>query len=388
MMQKLLIFFYLLLIAVTGSRASAQQYRVHSWESFESGTIPETIVRFHHSDETTVRPLNLRSPGIPREANSGTANLECGQFALGFFPTTDSNHLSIFTPDSLDRNQLGENGHALYQADFYLPADGTSIPTISLLAQVIEEGSGKYKFYRFGILEGGEQIFFSFTNNAAQPEIYENQKTEDLNLARPGWHRFQIIFLGRDQIYCAIDGQMTSFSPITEATHQVLNAGIMVTSATPGKSAVADNLSIQWTAQEAPLPISPWLSQVADTNAPNTSPLESGKSVIWLNDPTKAWETVRQQKRPLMIKFYSPNIRPYEYTKQIIPNNQEAYDLFNQYILLEFDANQLNGGKMAEKFNVSRIPSFVILDPNTGQETNRIVVINQKTTWKEFKENL
>jgi hypothetical protein len=383
MMKKIILLFLFFLLPI-GSTALSQQYLIHSWESFESGTLPESIVRFHHSNETTVRPLDLRSPRIPREANTGAAHLECGQYALAFYPTKEANHLSAFTPNSLNRSRLGEKGCALFQADFFLPALEVPIPNISLLAQVIDEDSGKYQFYRFGILAKQNKLFFTFANNTSKPEIYKQQKTDDFQLSRPGWHRFQIIFQGRDQIFCAIDGQMTSFSPITEATHQILNAGIMVTRGERDSSAVADNLSIQWTAEEAPLPLSPWTSQHTEASTPNSSPLESGESVIWLNDPSKAWETVRRQKRPLMIMFYSPNISPYEYTKQIIPNNQEAYNLFNQYVLLSLDANQLNGGKMAEKFKISRLPSFIVLDPQTGKETKRIVVLNNKTTWNDL----
>lgn len=365
--------------------ASAQQYTVHSWESFESGTIPENMVRFHHSSKENVQVLNLRSPHVPAKANTGTAAVECGQYAVGFAPTEDAQLLSLFTPDGLNRDRLGQNGRALYQADFYLPAEGTPFPSMALLAQVIGDQSDTLHFYRFGLIRNGQRVYFSYTNKEEAPLIYIDQKLSEFNLSRPGWHRFQIIFLGPDQIYCAIDGQMTSYSPITEGTYKTINAGVMITSKTSGLSGVVDNLSIQWTAEEAPLPVSPWTSIPENAAIPNTTPLESGQSVYWLNESAKAWEMVQLQKRPLLMMFYSPNIDPYRYTKSIIPNNEEAYSLFNKYVLLKFDANQLNGGRMASRFNVNRLPTFVLLDPTTGKETKRLVVKNRQTSWDEMK---
>jgi hypothetical protein len=43
------------------------------------------------------------------------------------------------------------------------------------------------------------------TRPPAQPLVYHQQKLSDFNLKRPGWHRLQMIFVGQEDIFCAID---------------------------------------------------------------------------------------------------------------------------------------------------------------------------------------
>jgi hypothetical protein len=78
-----------------------------------------------------------------------------------------------------------------------------------------------------------------------------------------------------------------------------------------------DNLSIQWSFENVPLPDSPWLLPMANANAPNESLMESGSSVFWLTDAQKAWKLASIQKRPhpgAVLRSAHPNLRqPQEY---------------------------------------------------------------------------
>lgn len=374
-----------ILLLLLGGVASAQQYQVHSWESFEEGQLSDRVIRGHFADESTVQVKPVTGVGLPQQVLTASARLELGNGLLEFAPTSERPHLSIFTPVSLDRRNLGTRGSALYQADFYFPPAGEPMPSVAMLAQVLDgEGKTTYRFYRFGYEEGKNRVFFAFLNNTAQPEVFLFQSVDELNLRRPGWHRFQIIFHGQSEIYCAIDGQFTSFSPITEGTHSQLNAGLMVTSQNFDARALVDNLSIQWTTGESPLPLSPWTSIALTDANPNTTPLESGSSVAWLNDPNEAWSRASAQKRPLLVMFYVPGIVPYESLKTRIPNDAETHNLFNRYVLLRIDANQLMGGRLAEKFGVIRLPTFIVMNAS-GQEERRHIVTPQ-ATWPEIKQ--
>ncbi len=387
--QKTVIFRLLGILMIFAASAQAQ-YKVHSWESFEEGQVPNDLVLGHNSNEDSVKPFSLSQSIMGRSLNDGYARLECGNFGLAFEPSEEYRHLSIFSEVSLNRDRLGSNGQALYQMDVYLPEEGQPIPNISLLAQVLEnEGAWTtpYTFYRFGIREPGDRIFFSFVNNEPNPEIFYAAPISEMNLKRPGWHRLQIVFVGQNQIYCAIDGKETSFSPITEPTHTRLHAGAMVTSSDFTSKAIIDNLSIQWTPNSSPLPESPWLKAVEDQSAPNASALESGSNVIWFNDPDEAWRVASSQNRPVLTLFYAPNIGPYNYLKSIVPNTQEVHDLLNQYILLKLDANQLKGGTIAENMNVVRLPTFLVINSN-GNVQESIPVIRNQTTWNDLKGQL
>lgn len=377
----------LMVFSLVGS-AFSQQYRIHTWESFESGVLPENIHLGHYSDSETVGVVDIfENQNVPSQARGGVAPLELGTHSLLWKPMPDKNHLSIFAPDGLNRERIGQNGAALYQADFYLPAVGEPVPNISMLAQVLDsDGSTTYKFYRFGILEPGDKLFFAFTNDAAQPEIFQQVPISQMDLQRPGWHRFQIIFHGQNEIYCAVDGEFTSFSPVLEGTHTSLNAGIMVTSSEFDSVALTDNLSIQWTPQNAPLPESPWTQGSADASRPNTSPLESGSSVSWLQESSKAWSTARRQQRPILAMFYTPNITPYERLKQMVPNTPEAYEVFNRFVLLKIDANQLAGGRLAEKFEIFRLPTFVVI--GSDGLTRGKITVSGEMDWNQLRNEL
>ncbi len=361
------------------------QYTIHTWESFEQGRIPQNLFLGHDANDQSVRVLPLQGAGVPPRLTAGVAAVECGRGGLLFQPSDETPHLSLFSPVSLNRRQLGQNGRALYQADIYLPAPGQPVPNVSLVAHgLASDGSTTYRFYRFGVLEGGERVFFSFTDNEPQPTIYHSQLLAELGLERPGWARFQIIFIGQDQIFCAVNGEPTSFSPIAENTHQVLNAGLMVTSPELGAPAIADNLSIQWTPRQAPLPESPWKTLPADATSPNTTPFETGREVVWLTNPSEAWQRAASQRRPLLVNFTVPNISPTRYLNGLAPNTGEVHELLNRFVLLRIDANQLQGGTLAQRFDVVRTPTLLVLGPD-GKEDRRVTVIPNQTTWPELE---
>lgn len=376
------------------------QYNLHSWFNFEEGVIPPgRLFRGHESDDSTLRVVRWNEPMIPREAFTPETFREIGNMGLGFRPDFNAQrHLSLISTTSMDRRRLQPGWKAVYQADFFIPEEGTPTATAALLAILPrEEGKFSYDFYRFGLLDGGRNVFFSFQNSKPEPSIYFQQPIADFNLKRPGWHRFQIIFEGTDKISCAIDTVETAFSPIMESTLTVLHPGLM---ATANKAAnpfpvFADNLSIQWTNEpNAPLPDSPWRDVApssrpapvaAVANAPTMSPeaiYDEKGGLPWHTDPQKAWEASQTSKKPILTLFYAPRIGPFEYLKSITPNT--APELLRRFELLLVDANQLAGGKLASDYKVYRLPTIVVIGTN-GQETGRAVVINRQTQWAELE---
>lgn len=372
------------------------QYRVHSWESFETGGIPKELILGHSSGPDTVLPYAYNSPGTPPVMTSGIASLECATTGVLFKPNPKKLHLSIVSPTSLDRRQLGATGKALYQADVFLPAPGQPLPNTALLALVQDPNArgGSYKMYRFGFSEApaAEAVYFAYANpdlnkTPGAPIVYKHQKLAGFNLKRPGWHRLQMIFVGQEEIFCAIDLQSTSFSPVREKSLSVLNAGIMVASTKGANSVIVDNVSIQWSFENVPLPDSPWLLPMANADAPNENLMESGSSVFWLTDPQKAWKLASAQKRPILAQFYAPRIPTYARLKEITPNDDETKALLNRFVLLKVDVNQLGGGTLAQKFGIVRVPTFMIMGPD-GKEMKRVPFAGTQTTWGQLKAEL
>jgi hypothetical protein len=375
--------------------------------------MPSQLVSGHNADSQTLRLGNW--PTINRAGlTAGIARTEVGSHGLIFAPVKgDKPHVSVIATTFMDRRRLQPGWKALYQADFFLEEPGKVTPTVALLAITPREDTKfSYNFYRFGVLEGGDRLFFSFSNATPEPVLFHSQPLSDFNLQRPGWHRFQIIFDGPDKIICAIDTIQTNFSPIVESTLTMMHPGLMVTSQKSDLPMFVDNLSIQWTNEpNAALPESPWQASLAErprvaagsrtTTTPGTgstapagtaaqaaAPIYGeGSRLNWHTDPQAAWRAAQASGRPLLVMFYAPRIGPSLYLNTITPAGAETEALFNRFELLKIDANQLAGGKIAGDYRVHRLPTFVAIGQNS-QEKGRALVVNNVTTWVDLSSQL
>lgn len=375
------------------------QYKLQAWYNFEDGSIPSQLVPGHYAGPDSLRLGIWRTLTDVPALTQGVAATEVGAAGLVFSPGSGKPQVSLIANTSMDRSRLQPGWKAVYQADFFLDEPGKPSPTTALLAITPKEGlKFGYSFYRFGVLEGGEQIFFSFANQTPEPVLYNSQPLSSYNLQRPGWHRFQIIFEGPDQIAFAIDTIPTSFSPIIEPTLTMMHPGLMVTTQKPEAKTYVDNLSIQWTMEAgAPLPDSPWSSALATdvAAAPNGAATSSSAAPIydadtmlnWFDDHNAAVQAALVQGKPMLALFYAPKIAPYTYLKGITPAGASTEDLFNKFVLLKVDANQLAGGKTAGDFRVLRLPTFVVIGANS-QEKGRVEVMNNQTTWESISSQL
>jgi hypothetical protein len=335
--------------------------------------------------------VDFLSPDAPPGILDGIARTECGRYGLLFETNDDHRFLSLASPIALDRKQLGERGKALIQADIYIPDNDPNIPSMAVLATAPKEPDKKeiWQFYRLGLL-GGDKIYFSFTNKESQPTIYVHEFVDKTSLKIPGWHRFQIIFEGQEKIICAVDGKATKFSPVPEPTLTLLQAGLMVTKAADkkGSRAYVDNLSIQWTTEDVPLPDSPWAAPVPTTTPPAAFPAAPGFAapadppahLEWMASPEEAWERCVQQQRPLLIMFYAPRATTYQRFEQILASDPSAQNLINQFVPLKIDVNQLRGGTIAKQFVVFKVPTLIVIDPLQRERAR--VLFETNSTWQ------
>jgi hypothetical protein len=255
-----------------------------------------------------------------------------------------------------------------------------------------------YSFYRFGV-QKSESVFFSYTNNTQQPLIYKLVKIDQLQLKLPGWHRFQIIFDGQENIICAVDGKATSFSPIQEPTLDMLRAGFMVSSSTTESGVCyVDNLSIQWTNESLELPDSPWASPSGgDSGQPALpTPMDSSAStpgstaraseLNWLSSPEDAWQMSAFQNRPLIVLFYAPRVNAYKNLEQFLVSSEESRRFLNQFVLLRLDVNQLRGGTIAQQYKVYKVPCFLLLGKDGKERTKEYY--RTEADWNALYQNL
>jgi hypothetical protein len=359
------------------------QYQVFTWNNFEDGLFPETFEMAHDASFENVSVVNYMNSTAPSGIQDGIAQNECRRFGLKFNLKSGSQYVKVINPVVLERDGLGVSGKALLQADLFIPADIHSIPySVAVLAvsQADSGESSRFSFYRFGILKG-ERIFFSYTHNTVQPIIYKQCHVDELGIKTPGWHRFQIIFDGQDKIICAVDGISVPFSPVMEPTLKKLRPGIMVSSSYDMKGVCfADNLSIQWTTEDIPLPESPWIANsskikkipVATSSNPGINP----KRPRWFTSPEEAWTESTSSQRPILVLFYAPKVKAYKKLEELLIFNDSAQELLQKFVLLKIDLDQLQGGVLAQNFHVLRVPCFLIMGLDAKEKAKEIFMQN------------
>lgn len=355
-----------IIVALSPSYSKGEYVSV-SVENFEIGKDkwPETLFHGLHSSPLTTRVLNLAESEYGPLLQDGANREQVGDYGIEFSPLETDPHLTVTDQRPLLREKIGTTGAALIQVDFYFPEDTSTHSTMSILANGSKEVTGAtYRFYRFGI--DRDRVFFSFTNGKSSPDIYLRQPLSDLNLVQPGWHRLQIIFQGEEDIFCAIDGQITSFSPIKEKTLQTLEPGLMVTRSRGGGevSVYADNLGI-WSTNDKndDPPLSPWSNPESPLVPFQGLHLSSWNldNLEWLTSASEAWKQASKENKVIFAFFHDSNESMKDDIIQIL-NSEEATNIITQCVPLIVDAGSTSGKALALRYNQIQYPSIVLIN--------------------------
>lgn len=374
---------------ILNSSAHAQ-YQVFTWDNFETGEFPASLIRMHGASPENVSVYEYPKTGAPAGMITPASQIECGRYGLKFQSTEKKKFLTLLTPLTLNRQQIGQKGRALFQADFFVSDAETYFPNIAVVAYG-KLDKGKEAKYRFGVL-GNKSLYFSFLDGKKpEPVLLQQQTFESFGLTRPGWHRFQIIFEGQDKIYLAVDGRYTSFSPITEPSVTNLQLGIMLAGQNTPRSCFLDNLSVQWTPEDVPLPESPW--EIADkTKAPAGAAQNSANASVsggtpsvspsaplsWLTSADDAWKQSSSAQRPLLVYFQVPRSKPCIGFESLLQNDKATAAQMAKFICLKVDLNTLSGGMIGRKFNIFRVPCLIVISPD-GKERSRQIFAKDVT---------
>lgn len=384
------------------------QYQVFSWESFEGGVLPNSLQRVHGNEPGTVTIYDYLSPDTPPEMRTPRALAEVGRYGLRMRTIagdTDQHHIvSLAHHLVMDRALIGPKGRALFQADVFLPEEGAYLPSPTMLAYMDSAPDRAWiQMYRFGMMLN-RSLMFSYADKDAGGKLMKTVPQTEFPLKRPGWHRIQIIFQGQDQIHCAVDSVELSFSPLTEPSLRMLRPGFMVASA-PGKSgeSIIDNLSIQWTPEDTPLPESPWVDGAIPGGGVASAPVATGGAapavssgvaapgsagppaapaatpLTWGEDPDAAWAQSQQSKRPILMVIYVPRARDWQYLEELTQTDPAARQAFSQFVLLKVNANTLRGGLIAKQFGVFKAPTMILM--GTDGQPKRQMIYSRTAAW-------
>ncbi|MEQ8819560.1 MAG: hypothetical protein RLY93_04900 [Sumerlaeia bacterium] len=363
----------LLLLLAVPCYSQYKQFAIQDFEDPQKNW-PDILVHGHHSTPLTTRLLDWPSSDYGPGLAEGAAADVIGGYGLELRPLETDPHLSVMFKRALNRQKLGPNGAALFQVDFYFPEDTASHPTMAILGNASDDtGRGGYRFYRFGI--DRDRIYFSFTNGKSSPDIYLRQPLSEFNLPTPGWHRLQMIFNGQEEILCAIDGQITSFSPIKDATLSVLEPGVMVTRPKEGgeKAVYADNLEIMWTANAADdPPVAPWLLQ--NTSSLPVRGLQANLWNLggfeWTLSPSEAWKQANEESKVIFAVFHGDDQAANEEVMKIL-SAEDAKFILSQCVPLRVDVGTNSGQVFAQRYSLGEFPSVAVIRVD-GRMTNSV----------------
>jgi hypothetical protein len=370
------------IIVVTGAilATAHAQYQLYLWANFEDGRFQQGAVPLGDYPNTVKVVDFSKIPNMPQDFHAGLAGREVGKHGLCLKGDPGIWITGLADGVLLDRDKLGASGKALYQADFFIPPDGNYIPSLAVLAmEPLPQGiTQPQSFYRFGItkVSNNHHIYFShviLNESTARVFLWDREFTK--KIPRPGWHRFAIVFDGPSKIHCYIDGHEPGFSPTEEPSLRKLQVGILLAEKNEARyDAFVDNLSIQWTPEDVPIPDSPYAHSWGGAAAPqmtigsaleNTA-LLSSTSLEWL-DAKAAWERSQSSGAPILAYFQAPKIPMTRRLDEIFDANKEARDFLGKCVLLKIDVNQYQGGFLAQKFNIFKVPTIILMDAQSRE---------------------
>jgi hypothetical protein len=283
----------------------------------------------------------------------------------------------------LDRKTLGPKGRALFQADFYVEADG-KFPSLAVLAMSAPEPGEKNiptlhkAFYRFGMTLGSRLFFSCVIPGAATAPIFLQDPNLIKSMPRPGWHRFAIACEGPDTLRCYLDGREAEFSPIKEASISKIMVGLILADQKESYQAYADNLSIQVSADAPSLPASPYENGWSKMAGPSAKAKQSGVNLDapmaattnlasdWL-EPLAAWDKAKTTKQPMLLYFYAPGVERINKMNDILNNDPKAKAYISSHACARVDVNQLEGGSIAKKYNIFKVPALLVISSDATQ---------------------
>lgn len=388
---------FLLILVVSWLQTARGQYEVRQWANFEDGNLPPDAITVGASPGERLKVVDLATvEGMPPEFRSPEAVRETQHKALrlraGPIPGSSSaNHCGLILGIVLDRNQLGEKGRALFQADFFVPA-GKHAPSLAVLAA---EPQGAKKtirevaktFYRFGFTLGN-RLYYSLVLASGETKNFVPDPALFTRIPRPAWHRFALVFEGADKFSCYIDGQKTSFSPVTDGSVRQMVVGVLCVDKTESYDCYVDNLSIQVSNEAPEKPASPYASTWSSTGAgPSMQPVATPSldGLQW-PEPEEAWTKAQMAKKPLLLYFQAPGIPNVQALDNILQTDPDAREFLASHVCARVDVNQLKGGTIAKQYGVFRVPTMIVIAPDTSW--HKRATFSKNTTWKQLETDL
>jgi thioredoxin family protein len=386
-----IIFFITVLLFI--STFSFAGYETLRMSDFENNALPDNYFSIGKSFKQSVTVVKYSQiPDAPPNLYSGASGGSLGNYGLKLKAAPEIWITGLGDRSLLDRDRLGQNGKALFQADFYIPPQEEIIPSFAVLAMdtAMSEDNTPRQFYRFGFTSN-DRLYFSFVSMSEdKAKIFKHDKKIIGSIPRSGWHRIAIVFEGSDTMHFYIDGREASFSPVKENTLRQLQVGIMLADKKNSYECYVDNMSIQWTMDSSPIPESPYSSSWRGSKPkPVTTrviPLPFvSQGITWL-DPESGWNKSSSTGIPMMVFFTSPRVTASKKLEKIFQTDNSAKIFAAKYIPVRIDVTNEQGRQLLSNFHIFKVPTIVLLDYQ-GQQTGK-ALFDEDDNWDSFVSKL
>jgi hypothetical protein len=392
------------LVAGAVSTASAQ-YEVREWANFEDGKLPANALTI--GGQASQRLSVVPTSSVTGQ-NAAFKNAEVGTHVLKLTAAPNQTDPSTFQigiaiGDVLDRSKLGEKGRAVFQADFYF--DGETIPSLAVLAMAPPNNvqgnavrSISSNFYRFGVTKASQIYYSQFRPGDKNASVYEFDRAFLDQIPKPGWHRFALVCEGPSTLRCYVDGRETPFSPLVDNSMKEIQVGLLLADSERSYTCYADNLSIQVSDEAPALPASPYdkgwniaagsSSKAQSSGASTALPTANVTTALadeWL-PPVQAWTKAKQEGKGLLLYFYAPGVGRVERINELLASDAAAKAYMARHACARVDVNQLEGGSIAKKYGIFKVPTFLVISPDA--KSYKKVTPTQADTWAQIEQQL
>lgn len=391
---------------ILATSTALAQYQVKEWANFEDAKLPSNIITIGGDWQkrmTVVSPASLTDqPAAFRDAEVGNGVLK---LEVAPNPNNASSwQLGLAVGDVIDRSKLSATGRALFQADFFVPDNG-HYPSLAVMAMEppknavnnhVDSISGS--FYRFGMTKDNRLYYSQVVPGDATARKFEQDTNLLKKIPTPGWHRFALVCEGPDTLRCFVDGREAGFSPIKDDAMKSVMVGLLIAEQDRTYTAYADNLSIQMSDEAPALPASPYdkgwsvaagssakASGAGVSTAVPTANVTTALAAEWL-PPVQAWQKAQQEKKGLLLYFYAPGVPRVEQVNQMLASDSGAKAYMAKHACARVDVNQLEGGSIAKKYGIFKVPTFLVISPDAQQYKK--VTPAQNQTWADIEQQL
>lgn len=371
-------------VVMTLPAISSGQYELFHWTNFEEGRIPDKAVTIGNNPTSTHEIVNLPAEAIstPGIYDSNSA-YELGNYALKIKvrPPQTSVMNGIIVGPPLSRETLGPDGIAILQADVFLP-NARELPNVAILAveppsdKVLNAGtqpSISTEFYRFGF-SSNEVPYFSYSRpEKDRPVLFLQDRDLLPYVPRGGWRRLTFV-ISADHISGYIDGRGTVFSPHPQRDLSTVMAGVLVAESKLSYDVYVDNISVQIARSGGRLAESPfdtgWTIPAGEAALKGGVPYTGAvRDKRWMN-PLTAWQKAQQSGQPLLLFFCSPGTWRSDEVEKLFGKPESSHYL-SSYVPARVDVNQVRGGKIAQDYQVYKVPSILVISPD-GSKYRRV----------------